>query len=528
MLALLAAAVWPSAASLVALGSGDTPLSFVPLVPLLGAGLIVWRFDRTELEDAPHDGFLDGLVVVALLVTAVIVFLVLPVIMSWDYWLARLDILGVLVALTALLVVGWGLPALSRLWPGLLYFLLTWPLPYLLLDNHILPGLTAVTARAARALVVYLPFHIRPDSADAYALLVPHAGHVTALVIAQACSGVNGTLGLAVVALPVAVVAKGDRELRLVWVVLGACLSWMMNLVRILIIAVAAATLGPESTLTFLHPVFGLALFALSFGLLLAIAPLMGVNLSPLYAARVKKLSPRPVGWGPARVVVLGTILVGVALVESNLKQFTWVSQSSLPQAAASSRQAPFLAPRGWKASSPGSVPAWKALFGNNSTSAVLHLTGPGQHEVLVQAIMTSDLSAFNSYGVENCYVFHGYALRQVSRVPLGDGITATQVDFQTPKSKMATLYWLQDVRTPVGIQHERIVFIADARSTVAPAEMPVAAPPSNPVEWAAEGLAQLFSPWVGGRAGPEYNAVNLELQRLGRQAIARERVASN
>ena len=38
----------------------------------------------------------------------------------------------------------WGLPGLAQLGPALLYLLLAWPLPYLVIYNYTIPTLTAV------------------------------------------------------------------------------------------------------------------------------------------------------------------------------------------------------------------------------------------------------------------------------------------------------------------------------------------------------------------------------------------------
>src|SRR5438552_3471082 len=81
LLALLlgvAAAGWPSFSALLPLAGGDTPVSFVPLVPLMGAVFLVRRFSYAQIRSRPRDGFVDGIVLLLLCGAVVVVLLVLP------------------------------------------------------------------------------------------------------------------------------------------------------------------------------------------------------------------------------------------------------------------------------------------------------------------------------------------------------------------------------------------------------------------------------------------------------------------
>lgn len=521
----LAAAAWPSLSSLLPLAAGDTPLSFVPLVPVVGT-YFLWRgLTLHELRQATRDTFLDGIALSILLAAAALLLVVLPAVMSWDYWLSRFDIPGLVILLAALLVGAWGIPALTRLWPALLYFLLAWPLPYLLIDNTIIPLTTRWTAQAVRALAPLLPLGIRPAH-DLYTLVVPYRGHEVLLTVAQACAGVNGTVGLAIIALPVAAVARGDWELRAAWLGLGLILSWIMNILRILLLAAATAMWGAGPVMKFLHPEAGVVLFALSFLLLLLMGPLLQVDLSPL-ARRPSRAKRRPEWWKPRHLLLLAALLVGAWAAEGNLSQFTWLSTASLPAVSLRQSRDVMSVPPGWRVQRAGSISGWKSLFGPSTVSSVMTLQGKNGQNVLVQAILTKDISAFDTYGVENCYVFHGDTLRQVRRVLLGSGLTGTLIDFSTASGDMSTVYWLQPVSTPNGTYHERIALIADARSRRLPRDVPNAPIASDPLSGFAGKVAQLLSPWVGGHAGPTYNSVNAELQALAADVIAQERSTS-
>jgi exosortase/archaeosortase family protein len=520
----LAVAGWPSLGTLLALAQGDTPVSFVPLVPVLGAILLVRRCDVAALRVGPRDGFVDGFVLLIMAVLTAGLLLLAPVMMSWDYWLDRLDIPGLILLLSTLIVALWGLPGLAQFGPGLLYMLFAWPFPYLLLYGRIIPSFTSATAHAARLVAPLLPLGIRADSQDASALLVTFHGQTTSLVVAQACAGVNGLLGLVVIGLPIALIGKGSWEARGSWLLIGAALSWVVNVLRIVLIAVAAVVWGPDNAMQLLHPELGLILFMLSFALLLWIAPLCGLDIAAPWRARRQPIAAMRSTWPVPRLLIAAGILVAGGALETNFSQFGWVSESSLPRIGAVNAGNLVQAPPDWRLSDVQPLAAWQPLFGSSSLSAVSTATIRGQAPVYIQAVLTADEASFRAYGVEDCYTFHGFVLRSVHRIALGSGVTATLIDFQTATRSVATLYWLQPVQTPQGLYHERIVLIGDASAARPAGAVTRQAGSGNAVQRMANAVDELFSPWFGGDADPRYTAVNASLERFGQAVIALER----
>jgi hypothetical protein len=283
--------------------------------------------------------------------------------------------------------------------------------------------------------------------------------------------------------------------------------------------------------MTVLHPTVGLALFALSFALLLALAPRCHLDIGAPWRTRAAADNgeKRPArAWGWRRLTMMLLIVSGAALAESNLQQFDWLSDSSLPTAGLTNPHELFHAPPGWHVTGADTVTGWAPFFGPSTVSAVMTVATPGQSSVGVQAILTRDESAFSTYGVENCYTFHGYQLQAVRRTPLGNGVTGTLIDFRVQGQPASALYWIQPVRTPKGLYHQRIVLITDGgRRSLRLANLPrkIAAPGIvQPVQGLATAIAGFLSPWIGGNGGPAYTASNLELQALGQAVIARER----
>lgn len=534
IVASVALAGWRSLAALLPLASGDTPLSFVPLVPVVGLAFLFKRFDPAAIRSRAHDPFVDGIFFTLLFLGSATLLLVLPTLMSWDYWLDRLDVPGVLLLLAALIVLAWGLPALLRLGPALLYMLLAWPLPLLIADNHVVPGVTDLTAAAARALASLLP-GIAPDPGNPYGLLASYHGQVSHLTVAQACAGINSALGLVIVALPLALLGRGSWEARLGWLLLGAVLSWSFNVLRILSLGLAAAVFGPAAALDLLHPVAGILLFVASFALLLALAPRCRLDVAAPWRRRVAPATRAPETaphWGLRRLSLMLLVVVTAALAESNLRQFGWLTESALPLVELGRPGDLFHPPPGWHLTAANTVTGWEPFFGPSTISAVLTVASPGLAPVGVQAILTRDLGSFNTYGVENCYTFHGFQLQAVHRLALGNGVVGTLVDFRVAGSPAASLYWIQPVRTPQGLFHQRIVLIADQSGSAARVRRLTAltrpAPGVvQPVQDVATAIAEFLSPWMGGNGGPSYDASNAELRNLGQAVIAHERPVS-
>lgn len=531
--------------ALFALADGDTPVSSVPLVPLMGAVFLLRRFDGPAIRKGPRDGFVDGIVLAFFSCATAILLFLLPVIMSWDYWLDRLDIPGLVALLTTLVVAVWGLPGLVQLGPALLYCLLAWPLPYLLVYNHLIPTLTDMTAQAVRAVAPLLPLGIQADPGDVHSLLVSFHGQTSSIIVAQSCAGMNGALGLAVIGLPIALLGRGSWEARGMWLAFGIVLSWLVNVLRILVIVALAAVWGPGVTMAFVHPELGLILFGLSFALLLWLAPLCHLDVGAPWHRAGRRESPAissSEGSGPLGGIIgqratrpargmrtylsLAAVLIVAGLFDSNLGQFRWVSEAALPRVGIARADRLFALPAHWSLSDAQAITGWEPLFGPSTVASVLTVSAPGRVSVDVQAVLTRDVQAFSTYGVEDCYTFHGYTLQSVHHVPLGNGVTASLIDFRAGNDPVATLYWIQPVQTPEGLYHERIVLI---RSVPAARQRSIQALApdggvTNPVQQAAIALEEFLTPWVGGSAGVVYQQTNTELMQLGRAEIAWER----
>jgi hypothetical protein len=107
----------------------------------------------------------------------------------------------------------------------------------------------------------------------------------------------------------------------------------------------------------------------------------------------------------------------------------------------------------------------WTFLSDPNSNGA-LYSSIP----VVADVINTSDLSSFSAYGIEACYRFHGYSLRDVAQVNLGGGITGQALSYSTNKHQdWSLVYWIWPVKQGTGTRYERVVMymLNSTQSTV-------------------------------------------------------------
>ncbi len=78
---------------------------------------------------------------------------------------------------------------------------------------------------------------------------------------------------------------------------------------------------------------------------------------------------------------------------------------------------------------------------------------------VVADVIVTPDLASFSAYGVEACYQFHGYALRDVAQVNVGGGITGQAMSYTSQTyGSWSIVYWIIPVKLGTTTMYERVV----------------------------------------------------------------------
>jgi exosortase/archaeosortase family protein len=298
---------------------------------------------------------------------------------------------------------------------------------------------------------------------------VVHDGHTILISVVTACSGVDGMVGFLLIGAALTAVVSGSLTRKALWLGVGLALLWCLNLARLLLICWVARVAGPRLALGALHPAAGLVMFCLGVGL-------MSVLLRPFGLRRRATVAPAssPAGTSASSpvfstVVILLLATVVLSVSDSGLRVFDPVAG-----ATGEPKLGSFLAdpatPAGWTASFVTEYDMNKPLFGEDSRwfRYTLSDTAPQSSSLHSRLPVTADvidaggLSGFEAYGVTACYSFHGYVLRDVATVDLGDGIKGQALSYSggaaLSHQDWSIVYWILPVETGAGTRYERVI----------------------------------------------------------------------
>jgi hypothetical protein len=124
-------------------------------------------------------------------------------------------------------------------------------------------------------------------------------------------------------------------------------------------------------------------------------------------------------------------------------------------------------APAGWSVAWETEYTSNKPLFGPSSRwFRYIYSPNGGPSDLGSSLPVTADvinaggLSGFGQFGVAACYTFHGYTLRDVATVNLGDGINGQTLSYAgaNRSEDWSIVYWIWPVATAKGTRYERII----------------------------------------------------------------------
>lgn len=443
----------------------QTPLAYVGLVPLLAAGLAASRLRPQPTSSRVHDDMIDAILATALLGSAAAVLLWLPGLMSARFWVLRLDLVALPLFAAGVVVLLFGTHALWRLRLPLAFLLLAWPVPWVRLLGPALDGMTAATAAVVRR------------AADAMALATPLPGNDAGfrvgegvrafdVTVASSCSGVNSALGFLLVGGAFLAVLAGHRRGRIAWLLVGVGVTLTANVIRILLLLAVGRSYGEDAALGLLHSSLGIATLGIALLVMGLLAPVFGLRTRrPAVTADWPVLLAAATRRQRVRLAAVGLVAVPLAIANSGFGAY-----SVLADAAGAPRLAAFTgAPvqlSGWRAEERESFKWARTYFGANSTWTRYAYTGSAGATIWADAVLTSDGAAFDAYGVEACYRFHGYGVNAVDRVGLGAGLTATSLSYADPdRGGWVVVSWIWPVRTPGGDRWERVTLLRAGRA---------------------------------------------------------------
>jgi exosortase len=453
----------------------ETPLAYVSLVPAIALALAAVRARPARPEPAIHDRQVDYIVGLPLVCGALAANLLLPSKLSAMFWVWRIDLLTLPVFVAGAVAIIFGVRVLWRQKLAVAYLFLGWPYPYSSVLLRVLDAFTAATLYAIRQIVGVLPVAKSVNSPDGTLFVIVHHGQSFPLSVVSACSGVNSVVGFLLIGSAFAAVVHGPILRKVLWLIGGMLLLWGINLGRITFIFWAGKMWGEHVALDILHPFIGLVTFSLGVLVMVALIRPLGMQIgtrpqpSGAHAMRRPHVSPR---YKPALAVpkvYVAVILVTVAAIVLGISNLGLRTYNLVADASGEPKLAAYVtaadAPQGWRTHRIAQYDWAKPLFGDTSIwdRYVLTATKGGDLHasvpVVADVILTPNLESFSAYGVEACYQFHGYSLRDVAQVDVGGGITGQAMSYSSQiYGSWSIVYWIIPVKVGAATSYERVV----------------------------------------------------------------------
>ena len=463
----------------------QTPLAYLALVPPIALLLGAANFKLQPNLRPIHDRQLDWIIGLLLIAVAAVVSILLPSAYSADYWLHRLDMLGLPFFTAGLVALLYGVRRLWAMRWAILFLLLAWPDPYV----SVLASAIGTSTDLALA-VVGASLHVIPvaQPLGQGTFLIDHSGTDFSLAVGSACSGINSLVGFIILGGALNTIFRGSLWRRVLWMAAGLLLVGLLNVARIDLIFVAGWALGESFAIDVLHPVAGIVVFGVGALAMLGLAPLFGLRIprpprAETSSPQAKTRLTRPVSTPrlgharqPAYSIAVGLALgVMLAIPNASFAHYdSLVDAFGSPTLGAIDPSAVSIA--GWQGSAPVSYDQATQYFGQNGTwervgfgSTDPNGTGPGS--IYLDVIRTDDSGTLASYGVEACYNFHGFTQVSSLAEDVGAGVDAKMASFRSPigGTDWTVLWWEWPYNAGGETRFERLVLLAP----LAPSDQP-------------------------------------------------------
>ena len=455
----------------------DTPLAYIGLVPIIAAVLAVAVARSAPPDPAIDDRHLDYIIGVPLITVALVINEIMPARQSVLFWLRRMDIVSIPFFVAGLVAILFGTRTLWKQKIPILYLFLAWPWPYTSILLGTLGSFTNITVSGLHAALHVFPVAKPIYSANGESGLfqISHHGHPFPVSVISACSGVDGMVGFLLVGAAFAAVVRGPRLRKAVWLAVGLVLLWTTNLARLIFIFWVGKNWGEHVALNVLHPIAGLVIFNIGTLLMVLLLRPFGLRIgragkAPEPEAQFRTTRNSPPVFLACGLIILASLALGIS--NESLKSFDPVASAS-----GNARLASFLgnpaAPAGWSPIFTTEYTQNKTLFGETSRwfRYTFFYRGGGDLvstlPVTADVINSGNVRSFGAYGVEACYDFHGFTLRDVADVSLADGINGQALSFATPNSGgWSIVYWVWPVKTGSQTRYERVIlYLTDTTS---------------------------------------------------------------
>ena len=537
-------------ASLFDLARLQTPLAYVPAVPLFCLGMVVITARRyAGLAKPTIDRQLNIIFGVPLILIALLLITVAPVVASAYYWTDRADVLSMALFLAGATILIYGTTWFWRLKSAFLFLLLTWPALYL----HVLAGLmqsfTDWTNSVMALIIRNLPLGATLGANPGDVVINQNGADALVVNLGTACSGADTVLGFALIGGAIVTLTSGGKVRKLSWWITGLVLTFGLNIVRLTSIIALAHSGHPDIAVGGYHAVIGLVLFTVTLMVMAFVLPLFGLRLKgpvpsddgdeleaglatseaaidPYAALRpnARPAAPRPRRARRRRFALSGVLLITavVALADHGLQPYAAFDDGSGSPTVQSFNATASL-PDGWSVQEMAQYSWVTQYFGPNSVWRRYSIGAPSASPVFADIVLTDDQSTFDSYNLLNCFLFHNYSISSYKRIDLGGGVYGLLMNYAEPRTntKWSTISWAWPVSYKSTSYYERITL------TASPLQQDSSAAPSFQPR---SGLEDVFLGLLNGVSGAGedkaltafYRSVNTTLEQTAQTMVDR------
>lgn len=430
-----------------------------------------------------HDRQLDWILGMILISVAAVIDILMPSAYSADFWLHRIDMIGLPFFVAGLVALLYGTRRLWSLRWAILFLLLAWPDPYVTVLAAAIGSSTDIALSAVEASLHVIPV-AQPLGNGTF--LVSHGSDQFSLAVGSACSGINSLVGFVILGAALNTIFTGGLLRRILWLVAGMVLVGALNVVRIDLIFIAGWAFGESFAIDVLHPVAGIVVFGIGalamlgiarfFGLRIPEPPRPGTGRTPSSPAEDRPQASRARSLRLAAPMAVGLMLaIMLAVPDASFAHYdSLVNAFGSPTLGA-------IDPNGlrissWQAEPSSSFDQASDYFGANATweRVPFDLTGTstaGPASVYLDVIRTDDAGSLASYGVEACYNFHGFTQVSLGSADVGAGVQAEVASYRSPigGTDWSILWWEWPFNAGGQTRYERLVLLAPLDPTMQP-----------------------------------------------------------
>ncbi len=270
LLAVLIAVALAASLYTTQLTISDTDPSTYIAIPMLMLPVFALFFAKEQIS--PRVKKRDICAALIIFIALILLTAYLRISLSYLFASYSVEMLLFPLLIASFIILIFGLANLKRFWPLLLYAVFASPVLLIPIIN-----LNSLFA-AFNTQIVYHLLGVFVQNARYIAPITIIANGYT-IGIGESCVGIGLLIAIILLLAPVAWLYYGKPIRKLLWVFSGLLLLFLLNLMRMLIIAASWVTYGPTSALILFHEFAGILLFYAAVIIILLISHLYGITL---------------------------------------------------------------------------------------------------------------------------------------------------------------------------------------------------------------------------------------------------------